>query len=116
MIESGSQPGSGGCRTGSTRHDHGRAADLTLKVGGVTKSFNDSHAPAVVVKFVTAAAAAGAIGFGAGEGYMGKKKLHVGFGRNVEDKPRVVWGAKGQSANVPAWLKKAAQRGWGRGD
>jgi len=114
MIVSGGQPGSRGCRTGSSRHDNGRAADLKLVSGGATFRFTNQSAPSAVVTFVTEAAAAGAIGIGAGADYMGPETLHVGFGSNVEDTRQLVWGAQGRSANAPAWLRTAARSGWGR--
>lgn len=112
LITSGGQPGSHGRRTGSTRHDNGRAADLKLLIGGTPLRFSDSAAPAAVVKFVTAAAAGGALGIGAGVGYMGPETLHIGFGSSPKDKRTIVWGKGGRSANAPAWLKKAARSGW----
>ena len=117
LINSGGQPakGEGGRRTGSTRHDHGRAADLQLIVGGRTKTFTDTSADPVVVRFVTACAANGATGIGAGVGYMGNRTIHVGFGTSVSDHTRLTWGAKGRSANAPQWLRDAAAAGWEAG-
>lgn len=112
LVTSGGQPGSTGRRTGSTRHDHGRAADLKLLVGGRPLVFSDSQAPTAVEEFVTAAAARGAIGIGAGVGYMGPQTLHVGFGRTVRDTQQLVWGAGGRSAHAPGWLRRAARSGW----
>jgi hypothetical protein len=37
---------------------------------------------------------------------MGPKTLHVGFGS------KAVWGAGGQAANAPDWLRKAVMKGW----
>lgn len=89
-VVSGGQPGigSGGPRTGSTRHDHGNAADLNLYARNADGSerlldfTNKSDLP-TVKKFVTAAVAAGATGIGAGVGYMGPNTLHVGFGKEA---------------------------------
>src|SRR5262245_41740215 len=67
-VTSGGQPGSTGGRTGSTRHDHGRAADLQLVQGGRTLSFTDQDGGPAVEAFVTASAANGATGIGAGVG------------------------------------------------
>ena len=69
-----------GARTGSTRHDLGNAADLDLIKDG--RKLIDGRPEDVAIKksFVAAAAAAGATGIGAGEGYMGGSKIHVGFG------------------------------------
>lgn len=116
LIVSGGQPSSasGGCRTGSTRHDHGRAADLKLIVGGKIMHFTDGNAPSAVKKFITEVAAAGATGIGAGERYMGPQTLHIGFGATHKDTRRLVWGAQGRSINAPNWLREAAQLGWER--
>jgi hypothetical protein len=111
-VTSGSQPGTTGRRTGSTRHDNGRAADLQLVKDGSTLSFTDQDGGPIVEAFVTAAAANGATGIGAGVEYMGNKTIHVGFGTSPQDHSRIVWGAGGKSANAPVWLRVAAQRGW----
>ena len=113
-ITSGGQDalGHGTRRTGSTRHDRGRAADLQLVVGGSTLSFTDQSAPPAVLAFVTAAAAAGANGIGAGVEYMGKTTIHVGFGTSVNDTQELTWGAGGRSVNAPQWLRQAAAAGW----
>lgn len=58
-------------RTGSTRHDAGRAADLQLMVAGRNLKFTKSSDPPVFENFVTAAARAGATGIGAGIDYNG---------------------------------------------
>lgn len=97
--------------TGSRRHDNGRAADIELVKGGRTLSFTDTDG-SKVQDFVTATAARGASGIGAGERYMGPTRLHVGFGLSPTDVSRIVWGAAGAAANAPAWLKAAARRGW----
>ena len=78
-VTSGGQPGyPKGPRTGSTRHDHGNAADLDLYVGGRILSDRNPADIELKKKFVAAATAAGASGVGAG--YMGPTKIHVGFG------------------------------------
>lgn len=113
-ITSGGQDalGEGPNRTGSTRHDRGRAADLQLVISGSTESFTDHSAPASISTFITAAAAGGATGIGAGVGYMGNKTIHVGFGKSPSDTVKLTWGAGGQSVNAPNWLRNAAQAGW----
>lgn len=113
-ITSGGQDdlGKGTRRTGSTRHDSGRAADLQLVVNGTTLTFTDQAAPPAVIAFVTAAANAGATGIGAGVTYMGNRTIHVGFGTSPADTTRLTWGAGGRSATAPQWLRKAAQAGW----
>jgi Bacterial SH3 domain len=113
-ITSGGQDalGEGTGRTGSTRHDRGRAADLQCVVGGTTLTFTDSSAHPTILAFVTAAAAAGATGLGAGVTYMGNKTIHVGFGTSVSDRAKLTWGAGGHSVNAPQWLRDAAGAGW----
>ncbi len=109
-VTSGGQAakGTGGKRTGSTRHDLGNAADLKLESKGVALSFERQSERPIFEKFVESAAARGATGIGAGVTYMGEHTVHVGFGS------KLVWGAGGKSVNAPAWLKAAAERGWGK--
>jgi len=113
-INSGGQDalGEGTRRTGSTRHDRGRAADLQCVLGEKTLTFTDESADPVIISFVTAAAAAGATGIGAGVAYMGNRTIHVGFGTSVDDHTRLTWGAGGKSVNAPQWLRDATQAGW----
>jgi len=113
-ITSGGQDtlGEGTRRTGSTRHDHGRAADLQCWTNGAALYFTDSAAPASLEAFVMAAASAGATGIGAGVGYMGDRTIHVGFGLTPSDRNKLTWGAGGSSTTAPLWLQMSAQRGW----
>jgi hypothetical protein len=112
-VTSGGQPPYPGTpRLGSTRHDNGWAADLQLIRQGKTLSFDDKSGGPHVETFVSAAAALGATGIGAGVAYMGKRTIHVGFGTSPSDTTRIVWGADGKSAAAPAWLRAAAQKGW----
>lgn len=97
--------------TGSHRHDNGRAADIEMIKDGTKLKFTDTDGSEVEA-FVTAAAARGANGIGAGVNYMGKNRIHVGFGNSPSDHQKIVWGAAGASANAPAWLVRAAARGW----
>jgi hypothetical protein len=97
--------------TGSHRHDNGGAADIELVKGGNTLSFTDTNG-SQVAEFVTATAARGATGIGAGVNYMGPKRIHVGFGNSPSDHQKLTWGAAGASANAPAWLRTAATEGW----
>jgi hypothetical protein len=116
-ITSGGQDalGHGTRRTGSTRHDLGRAADLQCVVAGEALTFTDDAAPPGILRFVTAAAAAGATGIGAGVTYMGNRTIHVGFGTSVNDHTKLTWGVHGRSATAPQWLRDAAQDGWDGG-
>ena len=107
VISGGQAPkGSGGKRIGSTRHDNGNAADLQLVKSGRTLSFGRNKDRQAVAAFVTAAAANGATGIGAGKGYMGTRTLHIGFGS------KAVWGKGGKAVNAPGWLTKAVNKGW----
>lgn len=114
IITSGGQDalGEGTRRTGSTRHDRGRAADLQLRVNGSTPTFTDETADPIILSFVKAAAAAGATGIGAGVTYMGNRTMHVGFGTSVADHTKLTWGAEGKSATAPQWLRDACAAGW----
>lgn len=113
-IVSGGQDalGQGNRRTGSTRHDFGRAADIQLFRQGKRLTFTDQAAHPAVLAFITAATGAGATGIGAGVGYMGDSTIHVGFGRSLSDTAKLTWGARGASATAPKWLRDAAQAGW----
>jgi hypothetical protein len=117
-ITSGGQDalGEGTRRTGSTRHDRGRAADLQCIVNGRAVTFTDQAADPTILAFVKAAAAAGATGIGAGVTYMGNKTLHIGFGTSINDRTKLTWGAQGAAANAPRWLRQAAEAGWAAPD
>ena len=97
IVYSGGQApkGSGGPRTGSTRHDHGNAADLYLVKDGRKLSDTNPEDRAIMAKFVSAAVSAGATGVGAGHGYMGPSNIHVGFGNPA------TWGGA-------PWIQSAA--------
>lgn len=97
--------GTGGPRTGSTRHDLGGAADVKLRdpATGRLLNMNNPADRARMEAFVAAAVAAGATGVGAGLGYMGASSIHVGGGRAA------TWGGAG-------WVAGAYARGMqGRG-
>lgn len=112
VTSGGQPPAPDGPRVGSTRHDNGWAADLQLVRKGKTLSFTDELGGPVIEAFVTAAAAHGATGIGAGVDYMGAKTFHIGFGTSPQDTSKLVWGAGGRAAAAPTWLKAAAQKGW----
>jgi len=105
-VISGGQPSSGPNRVGSTRHDNGNAADLELLKGEHTLDFTKPAETPIFESFVRAAAAAGATGMGAGVGYMGSTRIHVGFGKQA------VWDENNSGANAPKWLREAAMQGW----
>jgi hypothetical protein len=104
VVSGGQAPiGSGGPRTGSTRHDHGNAADLKLfrtdESGKKTYlDFSNPKDRPYFEAFAKNAAAAGATGIGAGSGYMGNQLMHVGYG------PVATWGGA-------PWVAKAFAEG-----
>lgn len=107
VVTSGGQPSTGSNRTGSTRHDHGNAADISLMQDGRELDYNNPADLPLIQQFVRSAVEAGATGIGAGPGYMGKK-LHIGFGeRGARGGPIITWGKGGKSSNAPQWLKDA---------
>lgn len=86
-VGSGGQSaiGTGGPRTGSTRHDDGGAADLKLYTTDENgnRRLLDMRRPedqAKMQAFSTEAVRAGATGIGAGMGYMGPSTMHIGGG------------------------------------
>lgn len=95
---------------GSTRHNHGNAADLklyTIGPGGAKRYLdmrNDADR-AVMEKFIRGSVAAGANGVGAAPNYMGPHGIHVGGGSPA------AWGAEGSSANAPDWVSRAHRQG-----
>jgi len=108
-VFSGGQDGigSGGRRTGSTRHDHGQAADTKfykLDENGKKVYLDMNEDREKMASIVKDAAAAGATGIGGAANYMGTKSLHIGLGSQA------TWGRKGERA--PAWLSNAAKEGW----
>lgn len=102
-VFSGGQAGigSGGPRTGSTRHDHGNAADVFFSLNGRRLDWANPQDQPVYKDIVSQARANGVTGFGAGPGYMQPGSMHVGFGSPG------VWGAGGKGANAPGWLREA---------
>ena len=102
-VFSGGQPGkgSGGARVGSTRHDHGNAADVFFYKDGRRLDWADPNELPIFREIVSRGRANGLTGFGAGDGYMQPGSMHIGFGNEA------VWGAEGKSANAPEWLRSA---------
>jgi len=116
VVTSGSQPATGvdGVdRTGSHRHDNGRAADVAIYSGGVRlDTTNPNHLP-IIQNFINEARKAGATGIGAGNGYMGNNTFHID--RAYPERGYVqYWGGQldngtFRSRNAPQWLKEIAQ-------
>ena len=102
-VVSGGQEaaGEGGSRTGSTRHDHGQAADADFYMGGRKLDWNNPNDLPILTQIIQTAKSRGVAGIGAGDDYMGAGRFHVGFGNPG------VWGAGGKGANAPDWLVAA---------
>ena len=92
--------GTGGKRTGSTRHDLGGAADVKLRdpQTGRTLDMRNPADQKRMAKFTEEAVAEGATGVGAGVGYMGASSLHIGGGSKAS------WGGSD-------WIGGAHKRG-----
>jgi hypothetical protein len=102
-VFSGGQPAEGPNRVGSTRHDHGNAADVFFydSASGRRLDWRNSQDVPLFQEIVRQAQARGVTGFGAGDGYMQPGSMHIGFGDPA------VWGAEGKGSNAPAWLREA---------
>jgi hypothetical protein len=104
QVFSGGQnaEGEGGERTGSTRHDHGNAADVEFYAqdGHRLDPKNKADIP-LLTEIVRQGKARGISGWGEGADYMGSGRVHLGFGDSM------VWGAGGHKENAPQWLKDA---------
>jgi hypothetical protein len=98
-VFSGGQEGAR--RTGSTRHDHGSAADVFFYKDGRKLDWTDPKDRPYFEEIVRRGKQVGLTGFGAGPGYMQRGSMHIGFGAPA------VWGAGGSSANAPSWLRNA---------
>ncbi|MBO9432361.1 hypothetical protein [Sulfitobacter sp. R18_1] len=102
VFSGGQAPkGSGGPRTGSTRHDHGHAADADFYYQGRKLDWNNPEDVPIFQDIVRRGKARGLTGWGAGDDYMRAGRVHVGFGNPG------VWGAGGKGANAPNWLSEA---------
>ena len=96
VVTSGGQVTAGeaaqgkGQRTGSTRHDHGGAADVKFRTAdGRTLSWERPADVPLLQAAVSGLKAQGLTGFGAAGDYMGAETTHIGYGTPA------VWGAKG---------------------
>lgn len=111
-VYSGGQParGTSSRRVGSTRHDHGNAADVTFRdASGRMLDWNTPADIPTLQAIVQRARASGVTGFGAGNDYMGAGRMHIGFGNPG------VWGAGGRGVNAPEWLVQAYNTPYERG-
>lgn len=94
--------GEGSKRTGSVRHDHGGAADVFFKTkDGRKLSWDNEEDAPILTSIVRTAKENGLTGFGAGDNYMQRDSMHIGFGKEA------VWGAEGKGKNVHPLLRKA---------
>jgi len=101
-VFSGGQPGEGdGPRVGSTRHDHGNAADVFFYKDGRRLDWRNPDDVPILQEIVRRGKQRGLTGFGAGQGYMQPGSMHIGFGNPA------VWGAGGKGENAPDWLRQA---------
>lgn len=100
-----------GVRTGSTRHDiktgQMGAADVILYDADRKLDLTKPADASRMGIFTEAAVAAGAVGVGAGVGYMGAYTIHVGGGAAA------VWGA-GKGKPIASFIRGAHQRGLAR--
>ena len=100
--------GSGGRRVGSTRHDRGRSVDVWLYDNG--QRLSAVRANPIIAKFIASCVKNGALGVGAGPGYMNGVGIHidvVGSG----DGGAIMWGRGCRSANTPSWVRAAYNAG-----
>lgn len=93
--------GKGRRRTGSVRHDHGDAADVFFYKDGRRLDWSNPKDRPIFEEIVRRGKANGLTGFGAGDGYMQRGSMHIGFGAPG------VWGKGGKGANAPDWLRRA---------
>jgi hypothetical protein len=101
-VHSGGQDAEGPNRTGSTRHDHGGAGDVDfITADGRRLNASNPNDQAILAQVIARAKANGVTGFGQGADYMGDTRIHLGYGNPG------VWGADGESANAPEWLRTA---------
>jgi hypothetical protein len=98
-VFSGGQDGER--RTGSTRHDHGNAADVFFYKDGRQLNWANPQDRPIFEEIVKRGRANGITGIGAGDGYMRPGSMHIGFGKEA------VWGAGGKGSNAPDWLRNA---------
>lgn len=95
-------------RVGSTRHDNGRSVDVWLYDNGQRLSTNTANP--IVAKFIASCVKNGALGIGAGPGYMDGVGIHVDIVGGA-DGGAIMWGRGCRSANTPTWVRAAYNAG-----
>lgn len=101
VFSGGQESNEPGVGTGSTRHNHGNAADVFFYKDGRKLDWGNPDDLPTFEQIVSQGKANGITGFGAGPGYMQQGSMHIGMGAPG------VWGADGKSKNAPDWLKAA---------
>ena len=104
-VFSGGQDASGRRRTGSHRHDHGKAADVFFYKDGRKLDWANPQDAPIFAEIVRQAKSRGLTGFGAGEGYMMPGSVHIGYGAPA------AWGKGGKGRNAAKWLVAALNGG-----
>jgi hypothetical protein len=106
IITSGGQDrkGEGTRRTGSTRHDGGRAVDVIITSGKVQLDSNKPSDIPLLESFARAAKESGIRSVGMGPGYMGGNVMHLDI---ASPEVATVWGKDTKRANAPSWLVRA---------
>lgn len=100
-VFSGGQDATGPRRTGSHRHDHGNAGDAFFFKNGRKLDWANANDRPIFQQIVREGRKRGISGIGAGDGYMQRGSMHIGFGSPS------VWGRGGKGANAPGWLRSA---------
>ena len=108
VVYSGGQDSTGPNRTGSHRHDNGNAADIELFDGNRRLSFSDPNDLPLIKSFIQNGKSAGLTQFGAGNGYMGNRRIHV----DATQPQLGYWGGQldngtYRARNAPEWLRTA---------
>lgn len=99
-VHSGGQDPKGKT-VGGPRHNHGNAVDADFFIGDTQLDPNNPEHVPILTEMVQKMKANGVTGFGNGEGYMGGKRMHIGFGSPG------VWGKDETSNSAAKWLKDA---------
>lgn len=89
----------------SGRHLHGNSVDADFYIGDRRLDWNNPDDLPIFEEITRRARANGATGIGAGDGYMGAGRMHIGFGNEA------VWGDGGSRSGAPDWLIAAYEGG-----